>query len=53
MIFDRVSTTRSDLPITWLLHTLFRPVWGGAEAPDTSLPPEKQLTLAPDGNTTI
>lgn len=53
VIFDRVQAAGAGQPITWLLHTLYEPAWNGTRQPDPSLPPEKQLAVAPDGKSII
>jgi hypothetical protein len=50
VVFDRVVAAEAGLPIRWLLHALYEPAWNGTRAPDDSLPPQKQLVVAPDGN---
>jgi len=49
VIFDRVHNVRAGLETRWLLHSLYEPRFDGKTAPDSSLPPEKQLVVAPDG----
>jgi heparin/heparan-sulfate lyase len=53
VVFDRVEAAEPGLETIWNLHALYEPKWNGERAPDTSLPPEKQLILSDDGKTAV
>ena len=52
VVFDRVVNAKAGLETKWLLHALYRPRFEGDTTPDSSLPPEKQRIVTPDGKQT-
>ncbi len=53
VVFDRVRPAKDDLEVIWNLHALYEPRWSRRRQADDSLPPDRQLAVAPDGRSMV